>query len=93
MPKWGIVGVGQVSAAPPTAAMEGRVTRPAVWNGHAVLVTLSDESATGFLNVLKLPGNRKKPYYAKFQPVGDEMVIFKNDTSVRVAPIPYCIFV
>ena len=25
--------------------------------------------------------------------VEGEMVILKNDTSVRVAPIPYCIFV
>ena len=35
--------------------------RPAMWNGRAVLVTLSEESETGFLNVLKQPGGRKKP--------------------------------
>ena len=52
--------------------MEGRVTGPAMWKGRAVIVTTSDESSTGFLNVLKQPGNRKKPYYAKFQPAPGE---------------------
>ena len=42
-----------------------------MWNGRPVLVTLSDESSTGFLNVLKQPGARKKPFYAKFQPEGE----------------------
>ena len=41
--------------------MAEMVTGPAVWNGRAVLVTLSEESETGFLNVLKQPGGRKKP--------------------------------
>ena len=42
-----------------------------VWGGRAVLLTLSDASATGYLNVLKQPGNRRKPYYAKFKPDGE----------------------
>ena len=47
-------------------------TGPAMWNGRAVLVTLSDESETGFLNVLKQPGGRKKPFYVKFTPDGEK---------------------
>ena len=49
-----------------------QVQGPAIWNGRAVLVTLSDESETGFLNVLKQPGARKKPYYVKFKPDGEK---------------------
>ena len=45
---------------------------PGIWNGVPVLVTLSDESTTGFLNVLKQPGGRKKPYYVKFKPDGEK---------------------
>ena len=51
--------------------MSGRV-QPAVWNGTAVLLQLSDESATGFLNVLYQGGKRKKPYYVKFKVDGPE---------------------
>ena len=40
--------------------MEQRVTGPAIWNGVPVLVTLSEESETGFLNVLKQPGGRNE---------------------------------
>ena len=47
-------------------------TGPAVWNGRAVLVTLSNESTTGFLNVLKQPGGRKKPYCVKFKLDGEK---------------------
>ena len=47
-------------------------TGPAVWNGRAVRVTLSEESETGFLNVLKQPGGRKKPFYVKFKPDGEK---------------------
>ena len=43
-----------------------------MWNGRAVLVTLSEESETGFLNVLKQPGGRKKPFYVKFKPDGEK---------------------
>jgi hypothetical protein len=35
-------------------------------------VTLSEESGTGFLNVLKQPGGRKKPFYVKFKPDGEK---------------------
>ena len=45
---------------------------PAMWNGRAVLVTLSEESETGFLNVQKQPGGRKKPFYVKFKPDGEK---------------------
>ena len=37
-----------------------------------VLVTLSNESTTGFLNVLKQEGGRKKPYYVKFKLDGEK---------------------
>jgi hypothetical protein len=50
----------------------GRVHDPAMWNGRAVLVTLSEESETGFLNVQKQPGGRKKPFYVKFKPDGEK---------------------
>ena len=52
--------------------MEQRLSGPAIWNGRAVMVTLSEESSTGFLNVLKQPGRRKKPYYVKFKPDGEK---------------------
>ena len=45
---------------------------PVMWNGRAVLVTLSEESETGFLNVQKQPGGRKKPFYVKFKPDGEK---------------------
>ena len=41
-------------------------------NGCALLVTLSEESETGFVNVLKQPGGRKKTFYVKFKPDGEK---------------------
>ena len=52
--------------------MAGERAQAAIWKGVPVLVTLSDESATGFLNVLKQPGNRKKPFYVKFKVEGEK---------------------
>jgi hypothetical protein len=51
---------------------EGRVQGPAIWRGVPVLVTLSDEAETGFLNVLKQKGARKKPFYVKFNVDGEK---------------------
>ena len=68
--KWDL-GAGRGSTA--NGEMEaGRVHGPAMWNGRAVLVTLSEESETGFLNVQKQPGGRKKPFYVKFKPDGEK---------------------
>mgnify|MGYP002805848158 CR=1 FL=1 len=41
----------------------------AIWERRVVNMKLSEESDTGFLNVLKQGDTtRKKPYYAKFLP-------------------------
>ena len=45
----------------------------AIWERRVVNMKLSEESDTGFLNVLKQGDTtRKKPYYAKFLPPGEK---------------------
>ena len=68
-PKWDLEALCEERGSDSLAEM---ATRPAMWNGRAVLVTLSEESETGFLNVLKQPGGRKKPFYVKFKPDGEK---------------------
>jgi hypothetical protein len=45
----------------------------AIWERRVVVMKLSDESDTGFLNVLQQKdATRKKPFYAKFLPAGEK---------------------
>ena len=44
---------------------------PAMWKGRLVVITCSEESETGFYNVVYQKGRKNKPYHAKFKPEGE----------------------